>query len=450
MPYVTPSFPFGNFERTALLRENVGFTAKKIYDEGKGYPIVGYFVLIEPFLLVRDPALVRSVLVTRFDHFSQRGHLIPPESVDSMMGRSIFGLPIPEWKCLRRNLTPCFAGTKLKAMFPMVNRCSKRLMRLLGDAAERHEGLLDVRDTMKRFQTDVICETLLAKLLKLRFTPVSAEHFFHVVLQRHLNAGKEDTRTSVGDEATFRTGFVDTLMRMRETPHCPNIPPLSEEKVMAQMAFFFLAGFETTSTTLTFCLFELSRHPTIQKRLAAEIMDVLKDNDWELDYSSLSKMTYMEKVIQETLRKYPVVPLLSRECVQNYAIPGSDWTIKKGTKVSVSVLGLHYDPIYFPDPTRFDPGRFDKSEVAKRPPACYIPYSLGPKACIGGQFAVFSMKVALAEIVSKYEVHPSDSTPEVLPIDPCVFQFSPKGPVMLKFHRRRKSLSDSASRGVQR
>jgi cytochrome P450 family 6 len=85
----------------------------------------------------------------------------------------------------------------------------------------------------------------------------------------------------------------------------------------------------------------------------------------------------------ETLRKYPSVPILNRECTKEYKIPGTDVFLEKGMATVIPVLAIHHDPKYYPDPERFDPERFSEVEKAKRHQYVYLPFGEGPRICIG-------------------------------------------------------------------
>lgn len=83
------------------------------------------------------------------------------------------------------------------------------------------------------------------------------------------------------------------------------------------------------------------------------------------------------------MRKHPSVARMDRLCTVEYNVPGTDLKLKPNSSVSIPVMGLHYDPEYFPDPDRFDPLRFSSEEKAKRSPYVYLPFGAGPRNCIG-------------------------------------------------------------------
>lgn len=94
-------------------------------------------------------------------------------------------------------------------------------------------------------------------------------------------------------------------------------------------------------------------------------------------------LPYLDMVVSETLRKYPPVAFLNRLPMENYKVPNSNLVLEKGTPVYIPMLGLHYDPKYFPDPHKFDPERFSKENKQNIPTCVYFPYGEGPHACIG-------------------------------------------------------------------
>ncbi|XP_011705214.1 PREDICTED: cytochrome P450 6l1-like, partial [Wasmannia auropunctata] len=145
------------------------------------------------------------------------------------------------------------------------------------------------------------------------------------------------------------------------------------EEATAQSFIFFVAGFETSATTATFSLYELAQHQDIQDKVRKEINEILAKHGG-LTYDAVNEMTYLHKVVNETLRKYPPVPILNRICTKEINLPTTDIHLPKGTLITIPVLGLHRDPSIYPDPDKFDPERFNADKVAERHPYAYLPF----------------------------------------------------------------------------
>jgi cytochrome P450 family 6 len=145
-----------------------------------------------------------------------------------------------------------------------------------------------------------------------------------------------------------------------------------------------MIGFETSSSSISFCLYELAKNPEIQRKLQNEIDEVLlTDNKvHEYDYEKIKSMKYLAACVDEAIRKYPPGHLLNRETTNDYQIPDTNITIKKGTAVLIPLLGIHNNPDNFKDPDTFKPERFldSKSDDNKH---AFISFGEGPRKCIG-------------------------------------------------------------------
>lgn len=155
------------------------------------------------------------------------------------------------------------------------------------------------------------------------------------------------------------------------------------EQAAAQAFVFFMAGSETSSTTMQFALYELSLNPEIQEKTREEILKVLAKHNGKITYESIYEIDYLRCVVDETLRKYPPMSVLVRKCNKDFVIPGSTVGVPAGMQVQIPILGLHMDPEYFPNPEKFDPNRFTETEKIKRHHFTYLPFGEGPRNCIG-------------------------------------------------------------------
>lgn len=157
---------------------------------------------------------------------------------------------------------------------------------------------------------------------------------------------------------------------------------MSCEEIAAQVFIFYVAGSETSTSTVAFTLYELTQNEELMERAQADIKSTLAMHDGELTYESIMEMKFIDLCVKETLRKYPGLPILSRECTKDYPIPGSKFTIQKGTPVIISLLGIHRDAQYFPNPEQYDPDRFTEEKHAYDEDM-YMPFGVGPRNCIG-------------------------------------------------------------------
>lgn len=123
-------------------------------------------------------------------------------------------------------------------------------------------------------------------------------------------------------------------------------------------------------------------------------------------------------VVSETLRMYPPLGFLDRIAGQDYKVPNSDLTIEKGTPVIISMIGMHYDPEYFPDPEKFDPERFSEENKKNRPAYVYFPFGEGPHVCIGLRLGLLQSKLGLIHLLKQYEYSPSEKTCIPMRLDP--------------------------------
>lgn len=164
---------------------------------------------------------------------------------------------------------------------------------------------------------------------------------------------------------------------------------------------------------MSFCLYELAKNPDLQLKAQEEIDRVLKSSGiTEITYEMLSEMKYLDYCIDETLRKYPIVPLLMRLCTEDYKLPESDLVIPKGTGIMIPVLGFHRDPEIYEDPMQFKPERFVNSSNGggKGKGLFYIPFGDGPRNCIGMRMGKLTAKLALVVVLANFSVEFEDKS----------------------------------------
>ncbi|XP_072938347.1 cytochrome P450 6B5-like [Epargyreus clarus] len=157
---------------------------------------------------------------------------------------------------------------------------------------------------------------------------------------------------------------------------------MSEDMLLAQAAAFLQAGFDTAAATLTFLIYELAYNPEAQDKLIKELNEAKeKHGDDVMEISVLSQLTYLNCVIDESLRKYPHLGWLDRIATVDYKID-DNLTIPAGTPVYVNAVGMHYDTEMYPEPDRFNPDRFLPENAGCIKPFAFLPFGEGEKIAL--------------------------------------------------------------------
>ncbi|CAL1296480.1 unnamed protein product [Larinioides sclopetarius] len=185
---------------------------------------------------------------------------------------------------------------------------------------------------------------------------------------------------------------------------------LSADELVAQSVIFFTAGYDTTSSTLSFATYQLALNPEIQDELREEVDRVLQETNGELTYEAVQKMKYLDNVISETLRLYPIVVKLERYADAEYKLGDTGIFIPKGMLLSIPVFAMHRDSKLWPNPERFDPDRFTTESRTKRDPYSYLPFGAGPRNCVGMRFALMQIKICLALIIANFKINKCSET----------------------------------------
>lgn len=453
--------PFlGNFKDVFLGKISINDIFLKVYNDYKDEPMIGIYGGHIPHLVLRDPDLIKDVLIKDFSNFVDR--IVTPNSVERM-SEHLFSLEAKRWKPLRSCLSPIFTSGKLKEMFHLLLECGNHFEGYLTKLVEGGEDI-PCREICAKYTTDVIgsCafgiemnalaaedsefrrmgrrifQTDLKSLIKdrLREYPFLFNIFGRLVVDREV----EDFFTKITNESINyriqhnfkRHDFIDALVELKNNPQKISNGQLSDIFLAAQAFVFFAAGFETSSITVTHAIYELALNQSIQDKLRTEIKEVLQRHNGQITYDNLSEMKYLDAVMKETLRKYPVVLWLTRTAMNSYTFSNTKVTIPKGQHVIVPVEAIQMDPDIYPEPEVFDPTRFVDENAKARHSMFYIPFGDGPRNCIGARFARIQSKVAMIKICSNFKIDVCDKTIEYNRDPKSLFLLQPTHEIYLK------------------
>ncbi|XP_031667472.1 cytochrome P450 3A27-like [Oncorhynchus kisutch] len=213
---------------------------------------------------------------------------------------------------------------------------------------------------------------------------------------------------------------------------------LTDHEILSQAMIFIFAGYETSSSTMSFLAYNLANNPHVMTKLQEEI-DTVFPNKALIQYEALMQMDYLDCVLNESLRLYPVAPRLERVAKKTVEINGI--VIPKDCIVQVPTWTLHRDPEIWSDPEEFKPERFSKENKESIDPYTYMPFGAGPRNCIGMRFALIMIKLAMVEILQSFTFSVCDETEIPLEMDKQGL-LMPKRPIKLRLDSRSNTLSN--------
>ncbi|XP_029175225.1 cytochrome P450 6A1-like [Nylanderia fulva] len=453
---------FGNFKDVMFNKKFAGEYLMDMYKEYKDESMIGIFARKTPILIVKDPELVKDILIKDFSKFADRG-LTVSEKTDPL-SQHLFALEPKRWRPLRTRLSPVFTSGKLKEMFSLMSECADHLEQYIDKIVKKNEPI-ECRELTAKYTTDVIGNCVFGiemnalsdedsefrRMGRLIFTPTwknilrlrireSMPRIYDML--SYIIPQSEVTKffiRVVVDSMNYREtnnvirhDFIDLLRELKKHPEKVGDIKLTESLIASQAFVFFLAGFETSSTTISHALYELAINQDVQDKLREEIDEEYTKNGSNLIYENIKKMNYLDKVFNETLRKYPPVTFLMRQTTSSYTFEGTTVNIPKDQKVWIPIFAIQRDPNIYPKPDIFDPERFTEEAMQTRNAMHFLPFGDGPRNCIGSRFAIYQTKIGLIKILRNFKVETCNKTQIPYVIDPKAFLLAPKDGIYLK------------------
>lgn len=325
IPFVKPIFPFGNLK---VFQKPVHVTefSQEIYNKLKGNSkYCGIYMFAAPVAMILDLDLVRSILVTDFGNFTDKG--LYSNEKDDPLSASLFTLDGEKWKKLRNKFTPSFTPAKMKFCFSTVVEVGERLKYTVVERIKENKPF-ELKDLISRFTTDVIgtcafgieCNSLKNPSAEFKEMGQKVFKFKHSKLVEVLVTGFKDlarrlhVKPLLDDVSAFfrnvvretveyreknnvhRNDFMDILIKLKNEG-INDVDKLTLNEIAAQTLLFFVAGLETTSATLTFSLYELAVNPEMQTKARKEVQEAYKKHG-TLTYEMIMDIPYIEQVIK--------------------------------------------------------------------------------------------------------------------------------------------------------
>nr|ASO98035.1 cytochrome p450 CYP4G75 [Spodoptera exigua] len=197
-----------------------------------------------------------------------------------------------------------------------------------------------------------------------------------------------------------RLAFLDLLLESSQSGVV-----ISDEEIKEQVDTIMFEGHDTTAAGSSFFLSMMGIHQDIQDKVIEELDKIFGDSDRPVTFQDTLEMKYLERCLMETLRMFPPVPIIARHLKQDITLPSCGKQVPAGTTVVVATYKLHRRPDVYENPTKFDPDNFLPEKSANRHYYAFVPFSAGPRSCVGRKYAMLKLKIILSTILRNFRVY---------------------------------------------
>ncbi|MEO3825512.1 cytochrome P450 [Actinomadura sp. B10D3] len=278
-------------------------------------------------------------------------------------------------------------------------------------AARATDGPIALQKDLSELSLSMICQYALGSGLGSEESAGRVVSAFETVLTHYMGqadaSGGEEARRAEEALAYLRATTDEVLAAHRERGDAGRSDLIaalaaageSPARIRDTVLMTMLAAHHTTGVAISWTLYLLARHPDAAERATAEVDEILGDRPAP-DYSDLRKLTHLDAVVKEAMRLYPPGPYGAREATEDVRL--GEYTVPAGTTIFYPFWAVHMNPEYWPDPERFDPGRFTPEASAGRHRLAYIPFGLGPRSCEGAALAMVEAELVLAILLKRF------------------------------------------------
>jgi cytochrome P450 len=374
--------------------------------------IARYRVGTRVLYLVSHPDDIKHVLQDNNKNYHKSSGY---RRLESFLGQGLLTSEGNVWRRSRKLMQPAFHRERISNFSGIMTDATEKMLQRWQGFAERQE-VFNVSDEMMRLTLSIVCRTLFttdisdeatdvgqALTVVLKYASDRTENIptaENIRYQEGLNTldrvvyGLINERKQSGED----TGDLLSMLvfaRDEETDES-----MDEKQLRDEIMTIFLAGHETTANALSWTWYLLSKHPDVERRLSAELKEVLGGRVPTL--FDLKNLQYTSMVLNEAMRLYPPVWQVGRETINADKIGG--YEIPSNSTVIMSSYVTHRHPDFWENPEGFDPERFSPERSTDRHQYAYFPFGGGPRTCIGNNFALMEAQLIIADIAQRYRL----------------------------------------------
>lgn len=414
-------------------------TAATFFRLAEWVPQYGDLIAIKPLvrkspaLLVNHPDQIKHILVSNHANYYKG---VGFERVKMLLGNGIIVSDGPFWRRQRRMVQPAFDRSVIADMADQIKQINLRLLPKW-QALARSGAILNITEATNELALEIVLRAIFSDDLDRIYAEQNGNPFAFLV-----DDSSRDLKLAVRFRALSKL-VVEVIARRQQLTQLPRDflgimmaardkdsgEPMQDKELIDEVMTLIVAGSETSATTMNWTWYALAIYPEIAQRFYTEV-DAASFGE-SPGFAHLPELDYTRQIVEEALRVYPPVWLYTRKAQGEDRL--GEYNIAAGTDIFISPYYLHRHPQFWPGPERFDPSRFTEEAVKARHKFAYIPFSAGPRRCIGDFFAMVEAQLHFGLMGRYFRMEylgqiPAELAPEV--------NLRSKHPVMVRIHER--------------
>ncbi|TSE07379.1 MULTISPECIES: cytochrome P450 [Aquimarina] len=378
-------------------------------------------------IFTRDAGFAKHMLQKQHRKYSKSS--LQTKDLAKYIGEGLLTAEGEKWLKQRRLIQPAFHKKKLETLIDTITEVIREELLKIKPNKE-----LDVFPLMSDLAFKVVAKSLFSytdegeTISRLQHITEAAQQFLIKEIRQpykrwwfYLTGKVKDTLTLTRESRDILNTIIEErraskveyndLLDMLLASRYEDGTAMGNEQLIDEILILFTAGHETTSNALTFTLLLLAKHPEIQEKIYKEVSG---DEENKSPIEQIAKYQYTKQCIEEAMRLYPPAYFSDRVAIEDDSY--NHLFLKKGTTVLISFFEIHRHMNFWENPESFNPERFSPEVDKKEYSDQYFPFGLGPRMCIGNNFAMYEMILAISSMIRKYKIQTSLDSIEVKPL----------------------------------
>lgn len=383
--------------------------------------------------LINHPDYIKHVLLRNHQNYNKG---VGFDRVKMLLGNGIIVSDGPFWRRQRRMMQPAFNRKVTGKLSNQIQRCNRELFQQWSLQAENEE-VIDIAEVSSELALQIVLRALFSDDLDLMIEEHGSNPFsiltedpardMKLVLKfRELGKVLLELIKRRRQQKTERLDFLAMFMDSRDKD---TGEAMTDQDLLDELMTMIIAGHETSAITLTWAWYFIAQYPEIEAKVHAEVDAATYSQ--APSFEDLDQLAYVKQVVDEALRYYPPVWLFTRKAIDDDMF--GDYLIPAGSDIFISPYFLHRNKSFWPQPEIFDPQRFTEVATKQQHKQAYIPFSAGPRRCIGDFFATVEMQMHIGLMARYFKLedvseHPLELAPEI--------NLRNKTPILMKLTKR--------------